>query len=61
LQPPPLSNWNKQNTRQVPLPWAHDTRLQQLHPSLLTTFLRRGWRQLQQQSSSCVSFAVRQR
>ncbi len=36
LQPPPLSNWNKRNRRQVPLPWAHTTRLQQLRPSLLT-------------------------
>ena len=28
LQPPPLSNWNKRNRRQVPLPSKQDTRFQ---------------------------------
>ena len=37
LQPPPLSNWNKRNKNEASLPWAHENRLQQLHPFLLTT------------------------
>src|ERR1700688_2436460 len=37
LQSLPPSNWNKRNRRQEDLPWAHDARLQQLRPLLLTT------------------------